>query len=37
MLIKLNGKKILAPEGSIEGLPPNIDNLFEELYNEYDK
>ncbi|MBW1294831.1 DUF4274 domain-containing protein [Aquimarina litoralis] len=36
MLKKLDGEKISVPDGFIEGIPPNIDDLFQELYNEYD-
>jgi len=36
MLEKLEGKSLPAPEDFIEGMPPEIDRLFQELYDVYE-
>ncbi|MDY8137708.1 hypothetical protein [Aquimarina sp. 2201CG5-10] len=33
MLKKVEGEKVLKPDNFIEGIPPGIDNLFQELFD----
>jgi len=37
MLKKLEGKKIPEPDNFIEGIPPEIDDLFQELFDTYEE
>ncbi len=37
MLKKIEGEKIAEPNNFIEGIPPNIDDLFHELFEIYEE